>query len=53
MARELMSSLTLEEHAALDLYCAGVPLEEAAKQLNVSVRTLYRRLEQVRERFSP
>jgi hypothetical protein len=52
LQKELREGLTLEEKTVLDLLLDGKPISETARLLNVSKRTLYRRLERIRDQLS-
>jgi DNA-binding CsgD family transcriptional regulator len=52
IADELIAGLSLEEQTVLKLFLDGVPVDQVARQLNVSLRTVYRRLEEVKRRLS-
>ena len=52
IADELSASLSNEEQAVLTLVLDGVPVDQVAKDLHVSIRTVYRRLQEIRQRIS-
>jgi len=49
---ELSDTLTVEEQTVLSLFLDGIPVQEVAKKLNVSMRTIYRRLSDIKLRLS-
>jgi DNA-directed RNA polymerase specialized sigma24 family protein len=52
VAEELATELSLEEQTVLTLFLEGVPVEQVARKLNVSMRTVYRRLAEIKRRLS-
>lgn len=52
LAKELFSELNLEEHTVLAMHFDGVPIEQAARTLNVSARTVYRLLAGIKSRLT-
>ena len=49
---ELFDALTVEEQTVLSLFLDGVPVQEVARELKVSLRTIYRRLNDIKLRLS-
>ena len=49
---ELFDALTVEEQTVLSLFLDGVPVQEVASELKVSLRTIYRRLNDIKLRLS-
>jgi DNA-directed RNA polymerase specialized sigma24 family protein len=49
---ELTDALTVEEQTVLSLFLDGVPVQEVARELKVSLRTIYRRLSDIKLRLS-
>ena len=49
---EIFETLTVEEQTVLSLFLDGVPVQEVARKLNVSMRTVYRRLSDIKLRLS-
>jgi DNA-directed RNA polymerase specialized sigma24 family protein len=52
LADGLAARLRLEEQTVLSLFLDGVPIDQVARDLNVSVRTIYRRLEGIRQQIA-
>jgi DNA-binding CsgD family transcriptional regulator len=51
VATEIAAELSLEEQTVLSLVLDGVAINEIADRLKVSLRTVYRRLEGIRDRI--
>jgi DNA-directed RNA polymerase specialized sigma24 family protein len=49
LAEELAVTFTIEEQTVLSLYLAGESIQQIAKDLKLSARTVYRRLEEIKQ----
>lgn len=52
VANELADGLSLEEQVVLARFLRGATIDQVAQELNVSVRTIYRRVSEIKRRLS-